>query len=282
MIQEASKLSKRDLKEARDEILRIIDLCRSIELKNLDPYLVDVEDLIKVIREYFPLWRDSEDLCLDANALNHIASVVKLQGEWVKKRATRLYRDPFLIEERIRSLPLERIAEVFLEVWRPIVELEQLTMKCFREALEYWGNLPPLSERWKRTGYVKVEPQLMPREEAIKEGAISDESFAANLERIWHELKERGRVLYWDFIYADTYEETVRRAYLASFLITYGYARLEINPIEGEIFILPNDEPKPPVEGGSISYPIAISFEEWRRWRERREAEGEGHTTPRR
>ena len=36
---------------------------------------------------------------------------------------------------------------------------------------------------------------------------------------------------------ADTYEETVQRAFITSFLVTYGYATLEIDQLEEEIFI---------------------------------------------
>ncbi|MEM2432863.1 MAG: hypothetical protein QXV88_04860 [Candidatus Bathyarchaeia archaeon] len=282
MTSEASSISKKDIIAAREELLRIINLCKSIELKGLDPYSVDVEDLIKVIKSYFPMWRENEDLCLDAEALNHIASVVKMQSEWVKKRATKLYRDPLLIEEKIRSLPADEIAEIFLRAWRPIVELEQLTMRCFREALKYWGNLLPLSERWKKTSYIMAEPETIRREDAIKEGVLADESFMSDLERIWLELKNSflkgGKIKYWDFINSDTFEETIRRAYLTSFLITYGYARLEINPLEDEIFILPNDKLTRPPESEVISFPIAISFEEWVKWREKQEAEREKHT----
>lgn len=266
---------QKSLREAREDLQRIIDLCRSVEVKGLDPYLVDVEDLIKVVREYFPKWKDVEDLCLDTETLNQIASIVRMQGEWVKQRATALYRDPFLIEEKIRSLPIDRMAEIFLETWRPIVEFEQLTINGFREALRYWSDLPPLSERWQRIGYVKIEGQMATREEMIKEGLLSGESFNSELERMWLELKElvsrKGRVKYWDFIVSDTYEETVRRAYLASFLVTYGYARLEIHYLEDEIFISPNEKPSPKEEGELISFPISISFEEWKRWRESRE-----------
>ncbi|MEM1582507.1 MAG: hypothetical protein QXK89_08380 [Candidatus Bathyarchaeia archaeon] len=266
---------QKSLREAREDLQRIIDLCRSVEVKGLDPYLVDVEDLIKVVREYFPKWKDVEDLCLDTETLNQIASIVRMQGEWVKQRATALYRDPFLIEEKIRSLPIDRMAEIFLETWRPIVEFEQLTINGFREALRYWSDLPPLSERWQRIGYVKIEGQMVTREEMIKEGLLSGESFNSELERMWLELKElvsrKGRVKYWDFIVSDTYEETVRRAYLASFLVTYGYARLEIHYLEDEIFISPNEKPSPKEEGELISFPISISFEEWKRWRESRE-----------
>ncbi|MEM0050308.1 MAG: hypothetical protein QXW39_07255 [Candidatus Bathyarchaeia archaeon] len=276
-------VSKKDLKSAREDLLRIIEVCRSIEIKGLDPYLVEVEDLIRVVKEYFPLWKEAEDLCLDAEAINHIASIVRMQGEWVKSRATKLYRDPFLIEEKIRSLPADKMAEILLKAWRPLIEFEQLTINSFYEALKYWGNLPPLSERWKRTGYIKTDLQRMGREKAIAEGVLLEEPFAADLERLWLDLKDaflkHGRVRYWDFIGSSTYEETVRKAYLTSFLITYGYARIKVDPLEDEIFILPNEKPTPPSEGEIISFPIAISFEEWRKWREEREAEREKRIT---
>lgn len=272
----AEKDGGKDIRKAREDLQRIIDLCRSIELKGLDPYLVEVDDLIKVIKDHFPAWRKPEDLCLDTEALNHIASVVRMQGEWVKRRATTLYRDPFMIEEKIRSLPIDRLVEIFLEAWRPIVELEQLTLKGFNEALKYWGDLPPISERWQKTGYTKVDTKPVTKEEVIREGLLSSEPFIAELEKMWLELKDAaskdGRVNYWDFITSDTYEKTARRAYLASFLITYGYARLEIHPLEEKIFISPNEEPTQLKESEFISFPITISFEEWKRWREKRGA----------
>jgi len=270
---------RKSVKEAREELLKIIELCRSVEIKGLDPYLVDVEDLIRAVREFFPMRESIEDLCLDTEALNHIASVVKMQGEWVKSRATALYRDPFLIEEKIRSLPREKMAEIFLETWRPIVEFEQLTIEGFREALKYWSELPPISERWQRIGYIKTEAQRIAKEEVIKEGILSGESFASELEKMWLELKgaasKYGRIKYWDFIGSETYEETVRRAYLTSFLITYGYARLEVHILEDEIFILPNEKPSPKEDAELISFPIPISFEEWMKWRKNRKALGE-------
>ncbi len=266
---------RRSIREAREELRRIIDLCKSVEVKGLDPYVVDVEDLIKIIREYFPDWKDIEDLCLDTEALSHIASVVKMQSDWVKHRATTLYRDPFLIEEKIRNLPIEEMAKVFLSSWHPIVEFEQLTIGSFKEALRYWSDLLPLSERWRRTGYVKSELQMATKEEMIKEGVLSGEAFTAELEKMWRELKEAssksGKIKYWDFIGSDTYEETIKRAYLTSFLVTYGYARLEIHHLKDEIFILPNEEPSSKEDNELISFPIPISFEEWKRWKEKRE-----------
>jgi hypothetical protein len=73
---------------------------------------------------------------------------------------------------------------------------------------------------------------------------------------------------YWDFIGTDTYEKTVKRAFLASFLITYGYATLEIIPLEEEVFIKPFAKPLAKIgTQQSISIPIAVTCENWQKWK---------------
>ena len=264
--------AKRPKRRAKKELRRIIEFCKSVETKGLDPFLVDVEDLISVIKEYFPNLEDPEDLCLDAETLNEIASVIKMQSEWIKHRATSLYRDPFLVEEKLRSLPAEKIVEVFLEAWRPIVELEQISIHSLSEAMKYWDELAPLDERWQRTDFALRETGAATREEMIRQGILSSETFSSELEKLWDELKQAsskgGKVRYWDFIGAETYDETVRRAYLTSFLVTYGYAALEIHPLEEKIFIRPYEEQISKEEEQLFSFPISISFDEWTRWRE--------------
>jgi len=260
----------------KEELRRIIELCQSVENQGLNPFLVEVEDLIAVIKEYFSRWDKPEELCLDAEALNQIASVIKMQSEWIKHRATSLYRDPFLIEEKLRTLPKERMASIFLEAWRPLIEMEQITLHSLGEAIKYWNALPPLDERWKRTDFILRMTEATTREELIKQGILLDEAFSVGLERLWEELKrvvgESGKVRYWNFIGADIYEETVRRAYLVSFLVTYGYATLEVHPLEEEIFILPHEKPFSKKEKQPVSFPISIGYEEWLRWRNHREA----------
>ena len=267
--------AKRPRRPSTEELRRIIEFCKSVESKGLNPFLVDVEDLVSIIREYFPSWKDPEDLCLDAETLNQIASVIKMQSEWIKHRATSLYRDPFLVEEKLRSLPTEKIAEVFLDAWRPIIELEQISIHSLREAMKYWDELAPLDERWQRTDFLQTEMGAATREEMIREGILSSEAFSSELERFWEELKQAGgegsKVRYWDFIGAETYDETVRRAYLVSFLVTYGYAALEVHPLEEEIFIRPNQSQVSKEDAQLFSFPISISTEEWARWREGQE-----------
>jgi len=109
----------------------------------------------------------------------------------------------------------------------------------------------------------------------VKQRVLGDEVFSEELESYWRELKERveekgrdGKILYWDFVGADTYEDTVGRAFLTSFLITYGYATLEIHPLEEEIFIKPFEKPNTNIlMQQAISIPIAITHENWQKWK---------------
>ena len=274
MSKTVTKASKRQRKRlGREKLQQIIEMCRSVEERGLDPFLVDVDDVIAVIREYFPEWEDLDDLCLDAETINRLASVIKLQSEWVKHRSTSLYTDPFLLEEKIKSLEKEALVELFLQAWHPVVELEQISLHSLKNALNYWQNLAPLEERWRETVLEEVETGVASREELVEERILADETFAEELKRFWEELKaktrEKEKISYWDFVGADSYEETVHRAYMTSFLVTYGYATFEIYPLEEEVFIKPN--PKPVLKQRSqqlVSIPISISFEEWKKWKE--------------
>ncbi len=268
--------SKKELKKTgREKLQRIIEMCMAIEAHSVDPFLLDVNDIIKVVREYFPQWELPEDLNLDAETIHHLASVIKLQSEWVKHRSTSLYTDPFLLEEKITQMQKEEMIGVFLEAWHPLIELEQLSLHSLAEAIRYWKTLLPLKERWKDLAVPEVETGTTTREELLRQRIMVDKAFSEELEDYWQELKEKvkekgrdGKILYWDFVGADTYEETVQRAFITSFLITYGYATLEIHPLEEETFIKPFEKPSAKIgKQQSISIPIAITYEDWQKWK---------------
>ena len=265
-------MSSKRKKRASEHLQRVIDMCKSVEDRGLDPFNVDVDDIIAVIQKYFPEWELPEELCLDAEAIHRLASVIKLQGDWVKHRSTSLYTDPFLLEEKIRRLGKEELVTLFLETWHPIIALEQISLHSLSEAMKYWQSLLPLSERWLKTGYLEMESGASTREELVKLRILAEKTFLEELEVFWEELKQRvggeGKIRYWDFVGADTFSETIKRAYLASFLLTYGYATLEVYPLEEEIFIKPFGKPRSMLgEKQMVSIPVSISFEEWTRWK---------------
>lgn len=262
-------------KLGREKLQRIIDTCRSVEERSLDPFLIDVDSNIGTVKEYFPEWKVPEDLCLDAETLHKIASVVKLQSEWVKHRSTSLYTDPFLLEEKLKRMDKTEIARTFLKAWHPLIEWEQLSLHSLSEAMRYWNSLIPLDERWKETPPTEVATGSMTREELVRQRILRDQAFSEELEDFWHELQtataergENGKIRYWDFIGAESYSETVDRAFMTSFLVTYGYATLEIYPLEEETFLLPFE--KQIVRSGKtqlVSVPISVSSSDWQKWK---------------
>jgi len=259
----------------REKLQRIIDTCKSVEDRALDPFLVDIKGNINALKEYFPEWRIPEDLCMDAETVHHLASVTRLQSEWVKHRSTSLYTDPFLLEDKIRRMAKADIVETFAKVWRPTIELEQISLRSITEAIEYWDSLLPMKERWKEFPLGENETGTATREELISQRILRDRAFSEELEIFWQQLKkstaekgENGKIHYWNFVGADTYNETVQKAFMASFLITYGYATLEIHPLEEEVFIVPYQKPAPNTGSKQlVSIPIAVSAEDWQKWK---------------
>ncbi|MEJ2241145.1 MAG: hypothetical protein P8Y18_03260 [Candidatus Bathyarchaeota archaeon] len=266
-------MSKREKKQNSEHLQRIIELCKSVEERGTDPFSLNIDDILATIRQFFPEWESSEEMVMDAKAIQCLASVIESQGDWVKYRSTSLYTDPFLLEEKIQKLNKEEIVGIFMHVWNPLIEMEQLSLSHLANAIEYWNNLIPLNERLKRDNPILVEAEATTREELIRLRILADKTFREELEAFWQELKTRtvnkDRILYWNFVGAKTYNETLKRAYMTSFLVTYGYATLEIKPLEEEVFIIPFKEQPTELDNERVvSVPISISYDDWTNWNE--------------
>jgi hypothetical protein len=256
----------------KDHLQRIIDLCRSVEEMDLDPFVVDIGHVIAAIQEYFPEWESPEEYCLDAETIDRIASIIKIQSEWIKHRSTSLYKDPFLLKEKIQKIDKQILINLFLQAWHPIVELEQISYHSLAESINYWKNLLPINERWQNTPSLITETEAANPEELVTQRILAEKTFGQELLQFWQELKQKAnkqsKIRYWDFIGAETYPETLKRAYLTSFLVTYGYATLEIHPLEEELFIRPFEKARNLLGAKQmISVPISVSLEEWEKWK---------------
>ena len=269
-------MSTKEKKHSSERLQRVIELCKSVENRGLDPFAVDVDHVISTLQKCFPEWDSPEELALDAEAVQYLASVIQNQGNWVKHRSTSLYTDPFLLEEKIQRLNKEELVTVFTQAWNPIVEQEQLSIPSLAEAIKYWNDLAPIDERWQRFDPTQVAAGATTREELVRLRILAEKSFFEELEAFWAELKqkvgENKKILYWDFVGADTYSDTLDRAYMTSFLVTYGYATLELVPLEEEIFIIPLKKPRAGLSDKTmVSVPISVSHDEWLRWKEEKQ-----------
>jgi hypothetical protein len=259
-----SQLGHRE--EYYEELARIINLCQSISTKSDDPFLVDIPQKLIILKRILPKWKALDDLLMDAEALKELSLMVKLQSDWVKRRASGLFIDPFLVEVKIKLMSKEALGSALLSSWRPLVSSEQLTAKRLSEAMDYWNVLIPLSQRMSELEAAReFEEKTLTVSDLIRLKFLSDRVFNEEVSRLQKELStatSEGPIDYWKFVVKGSYEDTVMRAYTLSFLISNGFANLSINPVEETMAVdlLGSDVAK---KGGK-SVPISISYKKWK------------------
>lgn len=260
-------------KVSLEDLIRIVEMCRTVERRGVDPFEVDVKASLEKLKKYLPHWKLLDELLLDVEAINAISSIIKLQSDWIKHRSSSLYIDPIFVELKIRMLDSKNIAEAFLNAWHPIVGIDQIFSQRLKEAIDYWNNLLPLSERWREDFGPSSPVGTFEIDDLIKLKVVSlkdfDEKMKELLKELMSKLSINDKIDYWDFIYADTFEDTLERAYVVSFILTEGYATLVIDPLEERTFIMPLKEPrKLSSKKMARSLPITLNYENWKNLKE--------------
>ena len=244
--------------EGRKKLREIIVKCNAVEERRLPAFDVDVRDALAAADEYFDTWETVEDLSLDARVLNALSRVVQVQAARIEYEASLFLADPQMLADKVAKLPPATLATVFLQVWHPAVELEQITPQALELAMRYWEAMPSwASRRHEEPELRPPPPRPMSDEELAALGILSREGFLSFLGALWDELKAAGSVDYWRFVRRARFEETVRRAYAVSFLVSYGYA--DLASIEAGLTLTPKAEKEH--RGGSQSFAIALGVD---------------------
>jgi hypothetical protein len=256
------------MKLSKDQLLRIINFCKTIEREGTNPFDLDVKRSLETLKQYLPNWKLLADLLLDAEAIEEISKIIELQGRWIKARSSSFFIDPLLIELKIKLLEPEKLANAFLASWHPICSMDRITSKRLKEGIDYWNRLLPLNERKKLFPFPLPSKRILSIKELVDLKILSRRKFNEVLEKIYKELKEKGKVNYWNFVYEEEFKDSIIKAYLTSYLVNEGKAGLEIDPLEGDIFLSPIEGPVSHRKQRSI--PIAIDYEEWLEWKKNR------------
>jgi len=233
-------VSGKSFKISREELEKVIQICENIERRGLNPFTVNVRDLLMKLRRMLEENKTLDHYILDAETMYRIATLIALQQRWLKERAQALFVDAQMIETRLIAMDKKSIVRAFLKAWRPIISLEQITIQRLRQGADHFLSLAP------RAGGRSWGWKVTRRDVELIEGSVKpEEEVAEKLKKLHEELlKEyglRGEVDYWSFIKGRNLEESFERAYLLSFLITDGYVDVRRNPLKNEIKLIPRE-----------------------------------------
>ncbi len=248
----------------RRELDELIQTCISIENRRFNPFLLDITEALRIIRSHSKKLRTLDDHLLDMRAITSVARVVGLQSAHLRFQSSGLFVDPSMIGQKLDSLSREQLAEFLLLSWHPIVELEQLTLASTKEAKEFWEQMLSFFERRKRLHLGPfVNPDATDPAELARMRVVEEKAYTRKMQDLWNELKESAgedkTVDYWTFIRTPDFAQTIARAQLVSFLVTYGYASLHRKG--NSMFLVPKVKPDPQLEGSPLSFPIPITKE---------------------
>ncbi|MBI2184058.1 MAG: hypothetical protein HYU39_03765 [Thaumarchaeota archaeon] len=255
-------------KIALDELMRVIDLCRVVGARGVDPFQVDIEASLNTLKTHLPDWKLLDELLLDSEALNALSSIVRLQGEWLKRRASALYIDPVLVELKIRLSSVDDLANDLAESIHPIVHLNQIFPDGLKQAVDYWNGLLPLSQRQVDLGVPEAAPGgALTLKDLLKLQVLAEQEFEAKLQELLEEARVRtageGKIDYWDFICVDSFADTVIRAYVTSFLVSEGRLALHVDSLEERTWLTVLRS------GVGVGQPRSVatrlSYDEWRK-----------------
>ncbi|MES0324452.1 MAG: hypothetical protein ABUK18_01055 [Candidatus Bathyarchaeia archaeon] len=253
------------------ELESVINLCRMVQSGKIEPFDIDFDYVMSVIKKHYPNLKNVQEFCLDAQALKELSLVLERQNQWIEHQSTTLYKDPFMLSQSLMAMDIGAIANAFLRSWHPLMEMEQISTKTLAGSLGYWGGLIPFDERWQDSLVEERDTEYASMDEAIKLGFIPGEGFTEIVENFWKELGERvgpgGIIDYWEWIGAETYEGTVYRAYRTVFMVGYGYANAHWDRLMEETKIIHNVEPRPDPGQQKVSLPMMVDYEEWKLWR---------------
>jgi hypothetical protein len=248
----------------RRDLEELIQTCVSIENRQFNPFLLDISEALRIIRRHSKNWKTFDDNLLDMRAITNLAKVVGLQSANLRFQSSSLFVDPGMVKQKIAAMSREQLAEYLLLSWHPIVELEQLTDASTKEALDYWSKMLSFFERRKRLNLGPFDsPGTTDPRELARMRILEEKAFNKQLEEVRQQLKERigedGRIDYWTFVRSNSFSETVLRAQIVSFLVSYGMAALEKEP-DG-MFLIPREPPFSSAQGAALSLPIPITKE---------------------
>ncbi len=215
-----------------EEIEEFLELCKKIIEEGKDPFNLDVKEALERLKGL----KDSfDDLDMDSEALWTLTEIIEAQEGWLEKRLGSMLIDPMLVEFRIKGMSREALRALAIRCYHPIATIETFTTARIKEAAGYWRTKEKGKWAFGEESAYEIEPIYL--KELYNLDILSREEFEKKMDELKRELSGVKSMDYFDFVKGKNFQETFERAYVLSFLITEGFALLNVDRINEKVEI---------------------------------------------
>ena len=241
--------------KGRFALENLISLAARILRHEIDPFDLDLDSYIELLKEYHDIWKSKEDLLMDAEALLKAVKVLKAQRERLSHELKLPRGFASVIEEtgenKLGKKLLSHMSPVFTPNTPIYQGLAKATAQLWLAPTAHVPKKPKTAER------ASIELDL---EDARRMGVVDSKKFEEMLASLLTELRDKtssSPIEYSEWILAPTFIETVNRAYLTSFLVKRGLATLRPGG-DGKLLISPGSAERPRVVLTSVTYELWV------------------------
>lgn len=199
--------------DVKEELNYIIEITNSIIQKRIDPFKIDIKELLERLNKIFFKIKDIEEFLMDAEALHGITSVLREQTNELNYKAVFLYSSPEMLLEKIKKMNIVELSNLTLLTLHPLINTSFIDAEALSNALEYWISM-------KVRNVLKERPALSYKEITSKEIQIQEKEILKKIENIYNDLSNKVPIKISEILKNKSFEERIELLYFISYLIS--------------------------------------------------------------
>lgn len=210
------------------EIEKIIEITNAIIKKKIDPFSIDIKELIEKVKKIFPKLKTTEEFIKDAEAIQGISGAISEQTNELNYRLSFLNISPKSLLNKLEKLNNIDFLNIISLCFYPILSTNFINFEVLKKSYEYWISIKREKIKEKKNfklNYLKSD-EIITLE---KEISLKIKKLEENLNKICPLKLE-------NFLKNLSQREKAENLFILSFLISAGKFNIEINE-EGEYII---------------------------------------------
>jgi hypothetical protein len=232
--------------DVKEELNYIIEITNSVIQKRIDPFKINIKELLERLNKIFVKIKDVEEFLMDAEALHGITNVLKEQTNELNYKAVFLYSSPDLLLEKVKKMNVIELSNLTLLTLHPLMNTNFINIEALNHALEYWSSI-------KERNLLREKPSLSYKEITTEDLQIQEKEILKKIENLYNDLNNKVPIRISEILKNKSFEEKIEILYFISYLISLN--KLYIEETEDGMILKKG--------GGNIKGSIIIPASKW-------------------